>query len=74
MQHLRDLKQDTSLCVCILVFRAVEILCSVELSMKNILFVFKCLVIALWLFLTMARVCLQFIIVVFPDHTHLLLL
>ena len=25
-----------------------------------------------WLFLTMPRVCLQFVIVVFPDHTHLL--
>ena len=31
-----------------------------------------CLVIAVWLFLTMLRVCLQFVIVVFPDHTHLL--
>ena len=25
-----------------------------------------------WFFLTMTRVCLQFVIVVFPDHTHLL--
>ena len=32
-----------------------------------------CLVIAVWLFLTMPRVCLQFVIVVFPDHTNLLL-
>ena len=31
-----------------------------------------CLVIVAWLFLTMARVCLQFVIVIFPDHTHLL--
>ena len=31
-----------------------------------------CLLIVLWLFLTMPRVCLQFDIVVFPDHTHLL--
>ena len=23
-----------------------------------------------WLFLTMPRICLQFVIVVFPDHTH----
>ena len=29
-----------------------------------------CLVIVVWLFLTMTRVCLQFVIVVFPDHTH----
>ena len=30
-----------------------------------------CLVIVVWLFLTMPRVCLQFVIVVFSDHTHL---
>ena len=33
-----------------------------------------CLVIVVWLFLTMPWVCLQFVIVVFPDHTHLLFL
>ena len=33
-----------------------------------------CLVIVVSLFLTMPRVCLQFFIVVFPDHTHLLFL
>ena len=33
-----------------------------------------CLVIVAWLFITMLRVCLQFVIVVFPDHTHLLFL
>ena len=33
-----------------------------------------CLVIVMWLFLTMSWVCLQFVIVVFPDHTHLLFL
>ena len=33
-----------------------------------------CLVIVLWLFLTAPWVCLWFVIVVFPDHTHLLLL
>ena len=32
-----------------------------------------CLVIVVWLFLTVPRVCLQFVIVEFPDHTHLLL-
>ena len=31
-----------------------------------------CLVIVVWLFFTMLRVCLQFVIVVFPDHIHLL--
>ena len=28
------------------------------------------LVIVVWLFLAVPRVCLQFVIVVFPDHTH----
>ena len=32
------------------------------------------LVIVMWLFPTIPRVCLQFVIVVFPDHTHLLIL
>ena len=32
---------------------------------------FWCLRIVVWLFLTMPWVCLQFVIVVFPDHTHL---
>ena len=31
-----------------------------------------CLVIVMWLFLTMPWVCLQFMIVVFPDYTHFL--
>ena len=31
-----------------------------------------CLVIVIWLFLAVPWVCLQFVIVVFPDHTHLL--
>ena len=31
-----------------------------------------CLVIVVWLFLAVPQVCLQFVIVVFPDHTHLL--
>ena len=33
-----------------------------------------CLVIVVWLFLAIPWVCLQFVIVVFPDHTHLLFL
>ena len=32
------------------------------------------LVMVVWLFLTVSWVCLQFVIVVFPDHTHLLFL
>ena len=31
-----------------------------------------CLVVVVWLFLAVPWVCLQFVIVVFPDHTHLL--
>ena len=31
-----------------------------------------CLVIVVWLFLTIPRICLQFVIMIFPDHTHLL--
>ena len=30
-----------------------------------------CLMIVVWLFLTVPLVCLQFVIVVFPDHTHI---
>ena len=30
--------------------------------------------VVVWLFLTVPGVCLQFVIVVFSDHTHLLLL
>ena len=33
-----------------------------------------CLVIVVWLFLMMPRVCLQFVVVVFPDHAHFLFL
>ena len=32
------------------------------------------LVIVEWLFLVVSRVCLQFVIVVFPDHSHFLFL
>ena len=33
-----------------------------------------CLVMVEWLFLVLQRGCLQLLIVVFPDHTHLLYL
>ena len=33
-----------------------------------------CLVMVVWLFLTVPWVCLQIVIVVYPDHTHLLVL
>ena len=31
-----------------------------------------CLMMAMWLFLVVQWVCLRFVIMVFPDHTHLL--
>ena len=31
-----------------------------------------CLVVVVWLFFTVPWVCLHLVIVVFPDHTHLL--
>ena len=33
-----------------------------------------CFAIGVWLFLAVSWVCTQFVIVVFPDHTHLLFL
>ena len=33
-----------------------------------------CLMMVVWLFLAVQWVCLLFVIVVFPDHTHLLFL
>ena len=33
-----------------------------------------CLLIVVWLFRALPWVCLQFVIVVFPDHSHLLFL
>ena len=33
-----------------------------------------CLVVVVWLFLAVPWICLRFVIVVFPDHTHLLFL
>ena len=33
-----------------------------------------CLVVVVWLFLAVPWVCLRFVIVVFPDQTHLLFL
>ena len=32
----------------------------------------SCLVVVVWFFFAVPWVCLQFVIVVFPDHTHLL--
>ena len=35
---------------------------------------FWCLVMVVWLFLAVPLLCLRFVIVVFPNHTHLLFL
>ena len=41
---------------------------------KKELVAFRCLVMGEWLFLAVPWGCLRFMIVVFPDHTHLLFL
>ena len=33
-----------------------------------------CFIVVMWLFLAVPWVCLQFVIVAFPEHTHLLFL
>ena len=35
---------------------------------------YRCLIIVVWLILAVPWVCLQFVIVIFPDHTQLLFL
>ena len=35
---------------------------------------FWCLVVVVWLFLAVPWICLRFVVVVFPDHPHLLYL
>ena len=34
----------------------------------------RCLVIVVWFYHAVSWVCLQFVILIFPDHTHLLFL
>ena len=34
---------------------------------------YRCLMVVVWIFLAASWVCLQFLIVIFPDHTHLLI-
>ena len=66
---------------------SVIVLCSVERYAVSILVInhldgnglvallglcFWCLVIVVWLLLAVPRVCMQFVIVEFPDHTHYL--
>ena len=51
--------------------------CAIILKRKRelsalLLFSYGCLVYVLWVFLTVPWVGLQCVIVVFPDHTHLL--
>ena len=45
---------------------------SVEGQFNHLVDTTGCLLIVEWLFLAVPWVCLQFVIVVFPDHTHLL--
>ena len=64
------------------IVRSVIVLCFVMRYFMSILVMGKreliallslsswCRVIVVWLFLAVSCVCLQFVIVVFPDHTH----
>ena len=58
-------------------FVSILVLQSSRLGRESWLLCFVChhgvsCMIVMWLFLTLQRVCQQFVIVVFPDHTHLL--
>ena len=44
--------------------------CSVQSWFPLVCLSSQCLMIVVWLFLTVPQVCLQFVIVVFPVHTH----
>ena len=65
-----------ALCFVVRYFVSILVLQSSQWGRESWLpcFVFSswCLVIVVWLFLTMPWVCLQFVTVVFSDHTHLL--
>ena len=50
-----------------------SLICRQINGLFNVLFkYFDCLLIVVWLFLMVPQGCLQFVIVVFSDHTHLL--
>ena len=62
-------------CALLCVYSSFEIISMGKRELVPLLCLFSWwLVIVVWLFLTMPRVCLQFVIVVFPDHSHLLFL
>ena len=59
------------LCVALRLFKFCNILDGEERSSWLLFLSSWCLVIVVWLFLMAPLVCLQFVIVVFPDHIHL---
>ena len=71
---------DSSIVLCFVVRYFVSILIFEIISMGKRMLVALlclsswCLVVVVWHFLMMPRVYLQFMIVVFPDHTHLVIL
>ena len=59
-------------CVLLCVHSSFAIISMGKRELVALLLSYWCLVIVVWLFLTKPQVSLQFVIVVFPDHTHLL--
>ena len=60
--------------LCFVVRYFVSIIAIIFIGKRELVVLFNlsswCLVTAVWLFLAVPWVCLQFVIVVFPDHTH----
>ena len=63
-------------CALLCIHSSFEIILTGKRELVDLLFFLSywCLVIVVWLFLTIPRVYLQFVIVVFPDYTQKLLL
>ena len=59
-------------CMLLYVHSSIAIILMGKRELIALLNVSKCLVIVERLFLVVPRGCLRFVIVVFPDHTHLL--
>ena len=75
-------KQSVLLCICLFRYALLCVHSSFAIILKRkrkllalLLLTYRCFVTnnVQWLCLTMSWVCLQYLIVIFPDHTHLLL-
>ena len=70
-----DVMQQSVIVLCFVVYSSFAIILMAKRELVALLSLSsKCLVIVVWPFLVVPRVCLQFVIVVFPDHTYLLFL